>query len=94
MYIIVKGKDSSRKLKGKSITEFSRNMESEGWPTEFVNAEERDRIKYAEKRCGRPAQREDFANVKRTMGTEIDKRRIEKLANKLKLTKFEHGFPQ
>jgi hypothetical protein len=94
MYIIIKGGEEGRKrIKGKTITEFAKNLESEGWPTEFVNSEERDRIKFEERQKGRSLQKEDALKVKRTMGTERNSQYMEKLANKLGLEKFEKGYP-
>ena len=54
VYIIVKGREQERaRLKGKTVVEFSKNLESEGWPTEFGSEEERDKLAFEEKRRGR-----------------------------------------
>lgn len=53
MHIIIKGREEDRaRLKGKTITELAKNLESEGWPSEFRNEEERDRVKYLERKKG------------------------------------------
>ena len=58
--IIIKGKGEERKrLKGKNISEFGKNLESEGWPSEFKNEEQRERVAEAESKLGRPLVRED-----------------------------------
>ena len=58
--IIIKGRDASRRrLKGKGVTEYARNLESEGWPSEFRSEEERDRAKFHEKQLGRPLRKLD-----------------------------------
>jgi len=66
MEIIVKGDDAEelKKLKGKGITEFGKNLESEGFPSEFANEEERDKVKFLEKKLGRPARKPDLNRVK------------------------------
>ena len=59
--IIVKGDEENRKrLKGKNISELARNLESEGWPSEFKNEEERDRVAFVERKLGRPLTRIDL----------------------------------
>lgn len=63
-YIIVKGKERSQQtLKGKNISEFSRNMESEGWPSEFPNKEVQDRINWEEKRKRSVLSKEDASRI-------------------------------
>ena len=60
VYIIVKDKQSSmRTIKGKTVAEFDKNMESEGWPSDFASEEERDRIAFEEKKRGRALRPED-----------------------------------
>jgi hypothetical protein len=59
MEIIIKDKN---KIKGKSISEFAKNLESEGWPSEFVNNEQRDKVKYMERKLGRPLRSSDLPN--------------------------------
>ena len=60
-HIIIKGNEESRKrLKGKNISELGRNLESEGWPSEFKNEEERDKIAFVERKLGRPLIRRDL----------------------------------
>ena len=55
MYIIVKGASQEHsRLRGKNITEFAKNMESEGWPTEFANEEERSKVEFMERKAGAP----------------------------------------
>lgn len=51
---------SKNRWKGKNVTEMARNLESEGWPSEFRNEEERDRVAFAEKKLGRPIKRSDL----------------------------------
>jgi len=65
MHIIIKGKEENlKRLKGKSITELGKNLESEGWPSEFRNEGERDRAKFLEKKLGRPLIRADVKRYK------------------------------
>ena len=60
VYIIVKDRQSSmRTLKGKTVAEFDRNMEKEGWPTEFSSEESRDRMAFTEKKLGRAIRKEE-----------------------------------
>ena len=64
--IIIKGKkEGQKRLKGKGISELSRNLESEGWPSEFRNEEERDKTEYFERKLGRPLTREDLGVSRR-----------------------------
>ena len=61
VYIIVKDKESSMKtLKGRTVTEFDRNMEKEGWPSEFATEEDRDRLAFEEKKRGRAIRKEEI----------------------------------
>ena len=66
MEIIVKGDDAEelKKLKGKGITEFGKNLESEGFPSEFRNEEEQDKVKFLEKKLGRPVRKPDLKHFK------------------------------
>lgn len=57
--IIIKD-NTSKKLKGKNVSEFARNLESEGWPSEFRNEDERDRVAFEERKLGRPLTRADI----------------------------------
>ena len=62
--IIIKGKDEERKrLKGKTVAEFGKNLESEGWPSEFASEEQRDRVEFEERKAGRPLTREDTGRI-------------------------------
>jgi hypothetical protein len=64
--IIIKGASEERKrLKGKSISEFGKNLESEGWPSEFKNEEQRDKVKFIERKLGRPLTRREVDNAHR-----------------------------
>lgn len=65
MDIIIKGDDAEEltKLKGKGLLEFGKNLTSEGFPSEF-NEEERDKVKFLEKKLGRPARKPDLEEVK------------------------------
>jgi len=56
MEIIIKDKN---KFKGKNITELARNLESEGYPSEFLNEEVRSRVEFAERKARRPLNRKD-----------------------------------
>jgi len=59
--IIIKGDEENRKrLKGKNISELGKNMESEGWPSEFVNEEQRDKVAFVERKLGRSLTRRDL----------------------------------
>jgi len=66
MDIIIKGDDAEelKKLKGKSVSEFGKNLESEGFPSEFRNEEERDKVKFLERKLGRPVRKSDLNLVK------------------------------
>ena len=60
-HIIIKGESESRKrLKGKNISELGRNLESEGWPSEFKDEGERDKVAFLERKLGRPLTRRDL----------------------------------
>lgn len=52
------------KLKGRSVSEFAKNMESEGWPSEFKNEGERDRVAFEEKKLGRAITRKELKKIK------------------------------
>jgi hypothetical protein len=52
------------KLKGRNVSEFARNMESEGWPSEFKNEGERDRVSFEEKKLGRAITRTELKKIK------------------------------
>ena len=66
MYIIVRGKERNlRTLKGKNVSEFSRNLESIGWPSEFANKEVEDRAKFIESKEGRPLAKGDLKKIAR-----------------------------
>ena len=63
-HIIIKGKSEElKRLKGKNVSEFAKNLESEGWPSEFTDEEQRDKVKYAERKLERPLFREDVGEV-------------------------------
>ena len=94
MYIIIHGKEHDQKrIKGKNVTEFSKNMESIGWPTEFSNEEMRDRVKYLEKRERRPLKKVDVPNIAKEMGIPTKRERIRKIAKDKDLTYFKRGYP-
>ena len=60
VYIIVKGGGrETATLKGKTVTEMAKNLESEGFPTEFDSEEQADRFAFIEKKEGRPLQKSD-----------------------------------
>jgi hypothetical protein len=52
------------KLKGRTVSEFARNLESEGWPSEFKNEGERDRVAFEERKLGRPITKADIKKIK------------------------------
>jgi hypothetical protein len=52
------------KLKGRSVSEFARNMESEGWPSEFKHEGERDRLAFEERKLGRAITRAELKKIK------------------------------
>jgi len=65
LYIIIKDRESNlKKLKGKHISELARNLESEGWPSEFTNEEERDRVKCLEKKLEHPLTKKDLLELR------------------------------
>ena len=65
MEIIIKGdREDLRKLKGKGIVEFNKNLESEGFPSEFKHEGEQDKVKFLEKKLGRPATKLDLKRFK------------------------------
>ena len=66
MEIIIKGDDAEelQKLKGKGISELGKNLESEGFPSEFKHEEEQDKVKFLEKKLGRPATKSDLKHFK------------------------------
>lgn len=64
MEIIIKGdKENLKRLKGKNISEFAKNLESEGWPSEFKNEGERDKVRFLEKKLDRPAKKSDLKQL-------------------------------
>ena len=68
MYFTVKGKEHNlRRLKGKTITEFHKNLQKEGYPAE-MGREEADRVKYAERRNRYALQKSHAYQVKKNMG--------------------------
>lgn len=91
--IIIKGpEEAQRKLKGKTISEFAKNMESHGWPSEFVNEEHRDRVKSMERRNERPLMRQDAARISREMGFNRAKQ-LREIAETEGCEYFERGYP-
>jgi hypothetical protein len=52
------------KLKGRTVSEFAKNLESEGWPSEFRNEGERDRVAFEEKKLGRAITRKELKKIK------------------------------
>jgi hypothetical protein len=71
VHIIIKGKEESlKRLKGKSITELGKNLESEGWPSEFRNEGERDRAKFLEKKLQRPLIKSDTKRYRKFLNSE------------------------
>jgi hypothetical protein len=55
---------SKTKWKGKNVSEFARNLESEGWPSEFANEGERDRVAFEERKRGRAITRAELKKIK------------------------------
>jgi len=65
MEIIIRDKESSlKRLKGKNLSELGKNLESEGWPSEFRNEAEQDKVKYFEKKLGRSLTKQDIKKLK------------------------------
>ena len=65
MEIIIKGdQEDLKRLKGKNISELGKNLESEGFPSEFKHEEEQDKVKFLEKKLGRPATKSDLKRFK------------------------------
>jgi len=65
MEIIIRDKESSlKRLKGKNLSELGKNLESEGWPSEFRNEAEQDKTKYLENKLGRPLTKQDIKKLK------------------------------
>ena len=92
MYIIVRGEERQReRLKGKTISEFAKNLESEGWPTEFVNEEHRDRVKSEERRNERPLRHQDSIKISREMRFDQLKK-IREIADEKGCEYVEHGY--
>lgn len=64
MEIIIRGKEEElKRLKGKSVCDLAKNLESEGWPSEFRNDGERDKARFLEKKLGRPLCRGDAKKI-------------------------------
>jgi len=64
MEIIIKGKEESlKRLKGKSVCDLAKNLESEGWPSEFRNEGERDKARFLEDKLGRPLRKGDAEKI-------------------------------
>ncbi len=64
MEIIIRGKEQElKRLKGKSVCDLARNLESEGWPSEFRNDSERDRARFLERKLGRPLRKGDAEKI-------------------------------
>jgi len=90
MYFTVHGEEHDKaRLKGKSVTEFSRNLEREGWPAE-VGEEERDRVKYAEKRNRYSLKPHNAVEIKKNMGVDLVKNISKKAGG---LTRYKTGYP-
>lgn len=77
MYVIVKNKN---KIKGKTVSEYAKNLESEGFPSEYSHPEMKERIRYIEK--DHRFRREDLEQIKRQVGYDRSKE-IEKIARDL-----------
>ena len=91
--IIIKGPEEAQKrLKGKTISEFAKNVESHGWPSEFVNEEHRDRVKSLERKNERPLTRQDSMRISREMGFNQLKR-IREIAEAEGCEHVERGYP-
>lgn len=92
--IIIRGKEENRrKLKGKTVSEFAKNMESIGWPSEFINEEHKDRVKCAERRNERPLDRRESTKISREMGFNQRRRMMSEIAREKDCTHFEQGYP-
>ena len=94
MYIIIHGKEHDRKkLQGKTISEFSKNLESEGWPSEFSSEEMKDRFKYLERKEGRALKRIDIPKLAKELKIKSKDEKIREIAREKKLTYFKKGYP-
>jgi len=94
-HIIIHGEERRLKtLKGKSVTEFANNMESIGWPTEFINEEAKDRAKFVERKERRSLQRQDVMKIEREMGLPTAKRHIKNVAESVGAEYWERGQPE
>jgi len=92
MQIIVKDEVHNRtRLKGKTVTDFAKNLQSEGWPPE-TDVEEHDRIKYAERRNRYSLKTEDAVQIKKEMGVDLEKN-INKLGKEKGYTLYKKGYP-
>jgi len=79
MEIIIKDTESKlRRLKGKGVTDLSKNLASEGWPSEFRNEEEIDRAKYLEKKLERPLRKEDVKRHEKFFDEALTKEDMER----------------
>ena len=64
MEIIIRGKEENlKRLKGKGVVDLAKNLESEGWPSEFRNEGERDKAKFLERKLGRPIKKSDLKQL-------------------------------
>ena len=64
MEIIIKGGgEELKRLKGKSVAEFGSNLEKEGWNSEFRSEGEKDRVKYVERKLGRPLKKGEIKRI-------------------------------
>ena len=93
MEIIIHGKErDKKKLKGNTITEFAKNMQSEGWPAELTPAEA-DRIKYAERRNGHVLTWDEGLKIQINLGLKPRHLRAAEIAKKQGLTHYREGYP-
>jgi len=78
-------------LKDKNVSEFARNMESEGWPSEFPSKEAQSRVEHFERKKGRPMRRKDAVSVMPLKYTSREE--MNEIAKSKGLEHFEKGFP-
>jgi len=93
--IIIRGKEQNRaKLRGKTVSEFAKNLESEGWPSEFLGEKEKDVVKYAERRKERRLRPQDCPEIAKEIGLRPKGYYIKEKAMKLGCEYWPKGQPE
>jgi len=81
MEIIIKGAEASlRRLKGKGVCDLSKNLASEGWPSEFRNEEEISRAEYLERKLEHPLTKSDVKQHEKFFDKALTKEDVERHA--------------